>query len=166
MRIVFLALGFSAGIAAAPFADGARDKIEQIVAPLTPTAVAMPVCMPVAVNLYFERGQTGLSGAAQSTLNAMGERVRGCAIASVAIENPPSTVASEEGRRIAGLRGAGVLRSLSERGLAPEAIVIAESDNDEPAGVATPDHVRVSITPASGATTARVNKPSLPDNEA
>jgi predicted double-glycine peptidase len=36
MRVVFLALGFSAGIAAAPFADGARDKIENIVAPNFP----------------------------------------------------------------------------------------------------------------------------------
>jgi hypothetical protein len=168
MRVVFLALGFSAGIVAAPFADGAREKIEGILPAMTPTVVAMPICAPVAVNIYFERGQAHLSAAAASTLDAMSERVRGCAIDSVAIENQPATVASEEGRRIAGLRGAGVLKMLSTRGLAPESIVIAESTTDEPAGAATPDHVRIFIMPASGATAAdrkTVPAPARANNE-
>ncbi len=170
MRAVFLALGFSAGVAAAPFAgqvaEGARDRIETIVAPMGPTAVAMPICASVAVNIYFERGQSGLSSAAESTLGAMSDRVRGCASDSVAIENEPATVASEEGRRIAGLRGAALLKTLSSRGLAPESIVIAKSDNDEPAGAATPDHVRVSVIPASGgAAGVQAGKKALPDNE-
>jgi hypothetical protein len=166
MRAVFLPLGFAAGIAAVPFADGARDQIESIVAPLQATAVAMPVCAPVAVNIYFERGQARLSTAALSTLDAMSERVRGCAIHAVAIENQPVTVATEEGRRLAGLRGAGVLKMLSTRGLAPETILIAESALDEPAGAATPDHVRISIMPASGAVADRpAQKRALSENE-
>lgn len=166
MRAVFLALGFSAGLAATPFADGARDQIQGVMESMAPMAAAMPICSPVTVSIYFEHGSSGLSTAAQSTLSVMSERVRGCAIASVAIENQPATVASEEGRRLAGLRGAGVLRSLSARGLAPAAIVITESDSQEPAGAVTPDNVRILITPVTGALAAPAgNRPVRGDKE-
>lgn len=166
MRAPFLALGFAGGLALSPFTETARDRLDDLMAPLSPTAVAMPVCAPVAVNLYFQQGETALDGSGQSVLDAVSQRVRGCTIASVAIESQPAAVASAEGRRVAGLRGATVLRTLSNHGVAPAAILITQSETAEPAGAVTPDRVRISVIPATGAVAPHSRRDaSVPDNE-
>ncbi len=153
MRIVFMAIGFSAGLAATPFAEPlagrAEAQLQDFLAPMRPTPVRVDGCAPVAVNIYFSRDDAGLSSAAQSTLDILSERMRGCAIAAVSIESASDTVTSAQGRRIAGLRGAALLKGLSARGVAPGSVVIAESESEEPASAAptTPDHVRISIVP-------------------
>lgn len=157
MRIVFLALGFSAGLAATPFAEPlagrAQAGLQDMLAPMRATPVRAGECTPMAVNIYFSRDDAGLSSAAQSTLDVVSERMRGCAISAVAIESVSDTVATAQGRRVAGLRGAALLKGLSTRGVTPGSIVIAESTSDEPASAAptTPDHVRISITPDAAA---------------
>jgi hypothetical protein len=157
VRIVFMAIGFSAGLAATPFAaplaGRAEAQLQDFLAPMRATPARATDCAPIAVNIYFSRDETGLSSAAQYTLDIVSERIRGCAIASLAIESASDSVATEQGRRVAGLRGAALLKGLSTRGVTPGSIVIAETASEEPASAAptTPDHVRVSITPDAAA---------------
>jgi hypothetical protein len=167
VRIVFLAIGFSAGLAATPFAaplaGRAEAQLQDFLAPMRVTPVRVDACTPMAVNIYFSRDDVGLSSAAQSTLDIVSERMRGCAIAAVAIESASDSVSTAQGRRVAGLRGAALLKGLSTRGVTPGSIVIAETASEEPASAAptTPDHVRVSITPDAAAEEAARPRPKV-----
>ncbi len=119
-------------------------------------------CEPVSFRIYFERDRAELTGPAESTLDLVSSQIRGCRIEAVAIGADAEDVQSQDGRRLAGLRGAAVLAGLTTRGVAPAAIVIAERPDRDDAGSPAPEHLQVSIDPKSVAAPAPAPRAELP----
>ena len=102
-----------------------------------------------------------MSSTTKSALDIASSAVRGCTIAAVAIEADQDSVSTPEGRRVSGLRGAALLKELGVRGVAPQSVVIAASENGAPASAnASIGEVRLSILPAHERISARPAPPS------
>lgn len=106
------------------------------------------ICEPIKFNVYFEQGQTRLSEPAERMLDMVGSHVRGCTVASVGIDTPAADVASADGRHIAGLRGAVLVKALHARGVNAQAFVISQSGSPNEPASAAPPHVSVAIDAA------------------
>jgi hypothetical protein len=136
---------FATAMAASVTAGAGAAVLDIRPAHTSASADASSICEPITFNLYFERDQARLSEPAERMLDMVGGNVRGCTIETVSIDTPASDVASSEGRRVAGLRGAAVLKALNARGVAATSIVVTQSGSpNEPASVAPP-HIAVAI---------------------
>lgn len=146
MRAALIA--FAAGLAVLPAIKLAPDAL-RLLTPSPAAAEVAPKCTPLTFSIYFSPHDTDVSSTGKSALDLASGAVRGCNIAAVAIEADNDTVSTPEGRRLSGLRGAALLKELGARGVAPEQVVIAASDNGAPASAnLTVAEVRLSIVPA------------------
>jgi hypothetical protein len=103
------------------------------------------VCEPANFNIYFERDKARLTEPAEQMFDMIGSHVRGCSIDSLALDTPAADVASPAGRRIAGLRGAAIVKALRARGITAAALVVSQSGSaNEPASI-TPPHLSVGL---------------------
>jgi outer membrane protein OmpA-like peptidoglycan-associated protein len=110
----------------------------------TPQAAA-PMCEPVSFNVYFERSDAKLTGAAERTLDLVGQQIKGCDIAAISIAAATNTISTDAGRELQGARGATVLAALEARGISAEQVLIkAVGSPNEPAS-ASPEHITIAL---------------------
>jgi hypothetical protein len=138
---------FAAGIAAIPAYHAALEAV-RLLQPAPAYAGAEATCEPLRFSVYFQHDQAELTGAAKTTLDFAGHAVDGCTIEALTIQADSDTVSTPEGRKLAGLRGAALLRELNIRGVAPTAIVIGAAETGEPASAEPgPARMQVSVVP-------------------
>jgi outer membrane protein OmpA-like peptidoglycan-associated protein len=167
MRWAFLsaamAVSFTAGGAAAFVGQG--ERITPVSSDLTQPAVlhqaasspeaAAPLCAPVNFNVYFEQSEAKLTGAAERTLDVVGQQIRGCDVAAISIAAATNTISTDEGRELQGARGAAVLAALEARGITAEQVLVqAVGSPNEPAS-ATPEHITVGLEARDAAMAAK-----------
>jgi outer membrane protein OmpA-like peptidoglycan-associated protein len=148
MRTALIA--FAAGLSVAPASKYGPELAPQVLALFEPQEASAAVtakCTPLQFSVSFAEGDSDLNMADRATLDVAGQAVRGCTIETVAIEADAAEVATPEGRRLSGLRGAALLKELGTRGVAPASVVIAASENGEPASAGGATQMRLSIVP-------------------
>lgn len=139
---------FAAGIAAIPAYQAAPDLV-RLLQPTPAYAGTDSTCEPLRFSVYFQHDQAELTGAAKTTLDFAGHAMDGCAIEALTIQADSDAVSTPEGRKLAGLRGAALLRELNTRGVAASAIVIGAVETGEPASAEPgPARMQLSIVPA------------------
>ena len=139
---------FAAGIAALPAYQAAPEAI-RLLQPTPAYAAPEATCEPLRFSVYFQHDQAELTGAAKTTLDFAGHAVDGCMIDALTIQADADAVSTPEGRKLAGLRGAALLRELNTRGVAPGAVVISAAETGEPASAEPgPARMQLSIVPA------------------
>src|SRR5262245_30529986 len=103
------------------------------------------VCETTEFKIYFEQGQTRLTEAAERMLDTIGHQVKGCAIHAIRLEAASREVSTTDGQKLAGERGASILKALAARGVNTDQIVVVASGlPNEPASV-EPQHLTVGI---------------------
>ena len=146
MRLALFAAAMAVSVSAGATA-GALDLRPPHVDMLELTGAVpnSPVCETAEFKIYFEQGQARLTEAAERTLDVVGHQVKGCAINAIRLEAPTSDVSTREGQKIAGERGAMILKALAARGVnAEQVVVVASGLPNEPAS-ASPQHLTVGI---------------------
>lgn len=139
---------FAAGVAALP-AYQAAPELVRLLQPAPAYAGTDATCEPLRFSVYFQQDQAELTGAAKTTLDFAGHAVSGCTIEALTIQSESDAVSTPEGRKLAGLRGAALLRELNSRGVAPSAVVISAVETGEPASAEPgPARMQLSIVPA------------------
>ena len=164
MRLALFAAAMAASVSigsAAAVVD-VRPPHLDITARGAPTDEA--ICHSISFNVYFEQGGSRLSDPAERTLDLISHHMHGCAVGAIALTASADDVASADGRRIAGLRGAAVIKALGVRGVSPQTLVIAQEGAPNQPASAAPQHLTVSIEASH--TPAATEIAPRPDGEA